>query len=198
MSLLRPAAAFRRVFVRIGAAVLCALLVWLFAAANLFLYPQAATEPAGETVSADAIVVLAGAAAERLPVGQQLLRDGYAPVLVLSTTDTPGNANTDFVCEYTTNPAIECFTPSPLTTRAEARSVARLAADNGWDEIIVVTSKYHVVRAEANITQCSAAHITMVASEPTMSPWRWAGRFVEETGGLMAAFLRPACASRIG
>ena len=194
MSLLRPTAASLRVLARIGVAVLCSLLVWLLVSANLFLYPQAAKQPA----SADAIVVLAGAASERLPVGQQLLRDGYAPTLVLSTTDTPGNANTDFVCDYTTNPAIECFTPSPLSTRAEARSVARLAADNGWDEIIVVTSKYHVVRAQANIEQCSTVKTTMVASEPSMGPWRWAGRFVEETGGLAAAFLRPACSSAIG
>ncbi|WP_066303333.1 YdcF family protein [Arthrobacter luteolus] len=193
MSIVLLPAAARRVLARIGAAVLCTLLVWLLVSANLFLYPQTAKEPA----SADAIVVLAGAAAERLPVGQQLLRDGYAPVLVLSTTDTPGNANTDFVCEYTTNPAIECFTPAPLSTRAEARSIARLAADNGWDEIIVVTSKYHVVRAEANISQCSTAHTIMVASEPSMSPWRWAGRFVEETGGLLAAFLRPACGTAV-
>ena len=155
--------------------MLCVLLVWLLVSANLFLYPQAAKQP----VSADAIVVLAGAASERLPVGQQLLRDGYAPVLVLSRTDTPGNANTDFVCQYSTNPAIECFTPSPLSTRAEARAVARLAADNGWDEIIVVTSKYHVVRAGLNIEQCSNAKTTMVASEPAISPGRWLSRFVD-------------------
>ncbi|WP_312179428.1 YdcF family protein [Arthrobacter sp.] len=193
MFFVRLAAGSRRFLARAGAAVLCALLVWLLVSANLFLYPQAATQPA----RADAIVVLAGAASERLPVGQQLLRDGYAPVLVLSTTDTPGNANTDFVCQYSTNPAIECFTPSPLSTRAEARSVARLAADNGWDEIIVVTSKYHVVRAEVNIEQCSTVKTTMVASEPQLSVKQWLGRFVQETGGLAATALRTACANPI-
>lgn len=195
MFFVRFAAGSRRFLVWIGTAAACILMLWLLVSVNLFFYPQAAAAPPSR---ADAIVVLAGAASERLPVGQQLLRDGYAPVLVLSTTDTPGNANTDFVCEYSTNPAIECFTPSPLTTRGEARSVARLAADNGWDDLIVVTSKYHVVRAQANISQCSSAKTTMVASEPSLGPWQWAGRFVEETGGLLAAFMRPACGSPVG
>jgi hypothetical protein len=37
----------------------------------------------------------------------------------------------------------------------------------------------------------------MVPSDPDLSPGQWLGRFVEETGGLAAAVLRPACASRI-
>ena len=175
-------------------AVLSALLIWLLVAVNLFYYPQTDAQPQ----QADAVVVLGGAAAERLPVGRELMRQGSAPVLVLSTTDTPVNTNMDIVCRYSTDPAIRCFEPSPLSTRAEARSIARLAADNGWDEIIVVTSKYHLVRAKANIEQCSNARVRMVASEPDLDPAQWAGRFVEETGGLLAAFLRPACSSRVG
>lgn len=172
--------------------VVSALLIWLFAAANLFYYPQL-SEPA----KADAIVVLAGAASERLPVGRNLADDGYAPELVLSTTDTPGNRITDLYCDYYSSPTLTCFLPEPLTTRGEARAVARLAADNGWDSLIVVTSRYHLLRAETNISQCSTAELTMVPSEPELSPRQWLDRFVEETGGLAAAALRPACASRI-
>ena len=90
-----------------------------------------------------------------------------------------------------------CFFPEPLTTRGEARAVARLAADNGWDNLIVVTSSYHLLRAETNISQCTTAALTMVPSDPDLSPKQWLGRFVEETGGLAAAVLRPACANRI-
>ncbi len=192
LSLFR-ARAFRIVIAAMTAAV-CLLLVWLLVAVNLFYYPQTASEPG----RADAVVVLAGAAPERLPVGRELISAGSAPILVLSTTETPGNAVTDTVCRYFTNPGVRCFSPSPLTTRGEARAIARLAADNGWDEIIVVTSTYHLVRAEANITQCSNARVRMVASDPDLSPGQWLGRFVEETGGVLASFLRPACASRIG
>ncbi|GAA3296759.1 YdcF family protein [Arthrobacter citreus] len=172
--------------------VVSAALIWLFAATMLFYYPQVQT-PA----KADAIVVLAGAASERLPVGRDLSYQGYADDLVLSTTDTPGNRITDMYCDYISSPAVTCFFPEPLTTRGEARAVARLAADNGWDNLIVVTSSYHLLRAETNISQCTTAALTMVPSDPDLSPKQWLGRFVEETGGLAAAVLRPACANRI-
>lgn len=178
-----------------------ALLIWLFAAVNLFYYPQV-HEPA----QADAIVVLAGAAAERLPVGRELAAEGYAPELVLSSTDTRGNLITDLYCDYTAgdtvsddpaSAAVTCFFPEPMTTRGEARTIARLAADNGWDNLIVVTSRYHLLRSETNISQCTTANLTMVPSDPELSPGQWLGRFAEETGGLAAAVLRPTCASRI-
>lgn len=173
-------------------AVVSALLIWVFAAVLLFYYPQV-HEPA----KADAVVVLAGAASERLPVGRDLTYQGYAGELVLSTTDTPGNRITDMYCDYISSPAVTCFFPEPMTTRGEARAVARLAADNGWDNLIVVTSRYHLQRAETNISQCSTAALTMVASDPDLSPRQWLGRFVEETGGLAASVLRPVCSSRI-
>ena len=209
----RIAARLRHGFPRIvqvmTATILSAVLIWLFTAVNLFYYPQV-SEPG----QADAVVVLAGAAAERFPVGRALVRAGHAPELALSTTDTPGNLVTDLYCDYmardtigdddgsglagTTGSAmVTCFIPTPLTTRGEARAVARLAADNGWESLIVVTSRYHLLRAETNISQCTTAKITMVASEPELSPTAWLGRFVEETGGLAAALLRPACAHRL-
>ncbi|MBF4995506.1 YdcF family protein [Arthrobacter gandavensis] len=183
-----------RILAAAATAAVSVLVVWLLVAVNLFYYPQADSEPG----QADAVVVLAGAAPERLPVGRDLITDGSAPVLVLSTTGTPGNAVTDTVCKYFAGPAVRCFSPSPLSTRGEARAIARLAADNNWDEIIVVTSTYHLVRAEANISQCSNVRVRMVASEPDLTAGQWLGRFTEETGGVLAAFLRPACASPIG
>ena len=37
--------------------------------------------------------------------------------------------------------------PRPATTRGEARGVARLARERGWERLVVVTSTYHVTRA---------------------------------------------------
>nr|WP_269437951.1 YdcF family protein [Arthrobacter sp. zg-Y179] len=160
----------------------------------MFVYPSAsAAEPAG----ADAVVVLAGASSERLPVGLDLMEQEYAPTLVLSATSTPGNKETDAVCARNLNPRVVCFSPDPMTTRGEARAVARLAKDNGWTDIIVVTSRYHVTRAELNLEQCSAANITMVESAPQLGPGQWLGRFVEETGAVAAGLIRPACANPV-
>ncbi len=161
---------------------------WLVLAWTLFYDPP--LRPAGR---ADAVVVLAGAAAERLPVGQDLVDDGVADELVLSSTGLPGNAAADAVCADE-RPRTTCFVPDPLTTRGEARAVAALARDNGWDEIVVVTSTYHVTRASMNLAQCSEADITMARSEPDIGPFGWLARFVEESTALAASVIRPACA----
>ena len=179
-----------RVLTRCAAAGACSVLVWLFVAAVLFGFPAVQPPPR----SADAVVVLAGASNERLDVGRRLWWEGRAPVLVLSTTGTAGNRPADRLCEHGTNPAVVCFSPEPMTTRGEARAVARLAAERGWDELIVVTSRYHVVRAGTNLEQCSTARITMAASEPDLGPAQWLSRFAEESAGTAAALLRPACA----
>lgn len=183
----------RRRLLSAAAALMCVAFLWVFTSVNLFRFPHPERLPE----SADAVVVLAGAAEERLDVGRQLWWEGRAPVLVLSTTDTPGNRRTDVLCGHGTNPRVLCFSPDPMTTRGEARAVARLAAENGWDELIVVTSRYHVVRAQANLEQCSGAEITMAASEPELGPGQWLSRFVEESAGTAAALLRPACANAV-
>ncbi|MBP3035910.1 YdcF family protein [Arthrobacter sp. zg-ZUI100] len=103
----------------------------------------------------------------------------------------------DTVTEDPGSAAVTCFFPEPLTTRGEARAIARLAADNGWENLIVVTSRYHLLRAETNLSQCTTAELTMVGSDPELSPMQWLGRFAEETGGLAAAALRPACANPV-
>ncbi|WP_247826354.1 YdcF family protein [Arthrobacter antioxidans] len=177
-----------RVLRTVGVLLAAVLTAWLVLAWTLFYDPP--LRPAGR---ADAVVVLAGAAAERLPLGRELIDDGVADELVLSSTGLPGNAATDAVCAEE-NPDITCFVPDPLTTRGEARAVAALARDNGWDEIVVVTSTYHVTRASTNLAQCSEADITMAGSRPGLGASGWLGRFVEESTALVASFVRPACA----
>ncbi|MCC3271155.1 YdcF family protein [Arthrobacter zhangbolii] len=184
----------RRVLIQLTTAALCVGFVWLLVAVNLFVFPSGASD---EPPRADAVVVLAGASSERLPVGLGLLSGDRAPVLALSATHTPGNARTDYICTHNVNPRVMCFSPEPMTTRGEARAVARLARDNGWRNIIVVTSSYHVARAGLNLEQCSSVDITLVASQPDIGLTNWMGRFVEETGGIAAGFIRPACANPV-
>ncbi len=164
---------------------------WLLLCYQLFYSPSPA--PVG---SADAVVVLAGAAAERLEVGEHLVDDGAADELVLSTTGLPGNAATDELCG-TDAAELTCFRPDPLTTRGEARAIAALARERGWDSVIVVTSSYHVRRAAVDLSQCSRTTVAMVASEPDLGPVQWLGRFVEESVALTASFVRPACARAV-
>jgi uncharacterized SAM-binding protein YcdF (DUF218 family) len=169
-----------------------AAIIWIVASYPLFLAP-----PLGEPSPADAIVVLGGASRERLPEGERLLAEGFAPLLVLSKTGLPGNAAADRLCENPGDLPIVCFSPDPLTTRGEARAIARLARDEGWDDVLVVTSNYHALRSLTHVRQCSSAEVGMVGTEPDVGVLRWLAHAIEETVGLAAAMARPACRSTV-
>ncbi|WP_081738006.1 ElyC/SanA/YdcF family protein [Arthrobacter sp. H41] len=85
-----------------------------------------------------------------------------------------------------------CFTPEPLTTRGEARSGSRLAQDNGWEKVIVVTSRYHSSRALP----------TFGSARTRPSPWRRPRRTWVLWNGCSGssrspwASRRPACGPR--
>lgn len=177
-------------------AVLAALLVWLFFAFQLFYNVH--TPPPKK---ADAVVMLGGASKERLLDAMMLRADLQAPFLVISNTDTPGNASADNYCKTHSNksiyPDVICFTPEPMNTRGEADAVGLLATERGWKSVVVVTSKYHVARSERLMNQCTPSKVQMAATDPELSLAQWLRRFVIETGGLITVFLNPECDSPI-
>lgn len=142
----------------------------------------------------DAVVVLAGASEERLPVARNLIQDSVAPVLALTSTDSPGNAASDRLCrtEVVAVPVV-CYSPSQGNTRDEIRALAQVIQEQDWNQVTVVTSRYHVTRARTLLDQCTTAQIHMVASEPEIGPVKWLGRFVVESGGLAQAYWNPVC-----
>lgn len=116
--------------------------------------------------------------------------------MVLSRTDTPGNTSADELCRNGTpgGASLICFRPQGMDTRSEAATIADLVATNGWSSVVVVTSTYHVARAETLVRQCvDDARVTMASSEPELDPMGWLRRFVIETGGLLDVHLRPEC-----
>jgi uncharacterized SAM-binding protein YcdF (DUF218 family) len=168
-------------------------MLWLIIALQLF----ANTYPLS-LYRTDAVIVLGGAASERLPTALQVQQELGIPVLVLSRTDTFGNRIADAVCGSADfpSPSLVCFRPPDLDTRGEAQAISRLVSLNGWKSVTVVTSSYHVTRAGRLISQCTTAEVQMVASPPDLDPGQWLRRFVIETGGLIDASLRPECADQ--
>jgi uncharacterized SAM-binding protein YcdF (DUF218 family) len=165
-------------------------LLWLIIAVQLF----ANTDPLS-LHRTDAVIMLGGAASERLPAALRVQQDLGIPVLVLSHTDTFGNRAADGLCGSAAfpNPSLICFRPPDLDTRGEAEAISRLVSLNGWKSVTVVTSSYHVTRAGRLIGQCTTAEVQMVASHPDLDVAQWLRRFVIETGGLIDASLRPEC-----
>ncbi len=126
------------------------MLGWAIVAAVLFVWP-----PERRAERADAVVVLAGARGPRLAKALELVRDGVAPVLVVSDGWGLAWVEANRLCAG--RPAavpIVCFRPAPYSTRGEARGFARLAAAQGWRSVLVVTSRYHVARARVLFERC--------------------------------------------
>jgi uncharacterized SAM-binding protein YcdF (DUF218 family) len=78
---------------------------------------------------------------------------------------------------------VVCFTAVPFSTVGEARTVTQLAHERGWKSVVVVTSTFHVTRADMLFHRCFHGHLSVVGSSSTWCrlPEEWAS----ETGKLI-------------
>ena len=88
---------------------------------------------------------------------------------------------------------VHCFVPEPHTTRGEGRELSRLAAENNWHTVIVVTALPHLARARFILGRCFHGDLVMVASPDALSLKRWAYEFAYQTAGYLRAILQPGC-----
>jgi uncharacterized SAM-binding protein YcdF (DUF218 family) len=113
-------------------------------------------------------VVLQGSKT-RLPLGLKLVREGYAPLLVISRGDhKPLEGRLCAGRERIPRVTVLCFEANPPSTRGEAEFIGRLAAKRGADRIDVVTSQFHVFRAGILIRRCYHGDLRMVGA-----PQQW-------------------------
>ena len=149
------------------------------------------TRPQGDPLTrADAIVVLGGEKDGRLAYGLDLARQGYADTVVLSNSYGDGDPEFERACAAgTATITVICFRPDPFTTRGEAMFAARLAKQNNWSHVIVVSWNYHMVRARYIFGQCFAGTVTMrpVARSYDYSPARWAETYAYQFFALAKA-----------
>jgi uncharacterized SAM-binding protein YcdF (DUF218 family) len=164
-------------------AVFAVVAVWLAVSAYLFEWPS------DDSVRrSDAIVVLGpGPHGERLRKAKELLRRHLAPRLVAAVPDTEqGWVELRAMCS---EGRATCFRAQPFTTRGEARHVARLARRNNWKSLIVVTSRYHVVRARLLYDRCFNGELMVVGARAGHRPVELAKRTIHEWGGLLNAVI---------
>jgi uncharacterized SAM-binding protein YcdF (DUF218 family) len=162
-----------------------ALLVVAVTAVSVWLFGFPHTDPPAR---ADAIVVLSGSNGDRLPAARQLMREGVAPLLVVSD----GEETVPRLCGRRLPYPVLCVRPDPFSTRGEAEEIARLADLRGWRSVDVVTSRYHVFRARMIIERCYAGKLRMIASTPGV--WDYVVGAVSEWPKLfIAEVLRRGC-----
>ena len=141
------------------AAVVLLVLVaaWLVACGFLFVWSH--EDSVGR---ADAVVVLGGDAAHRVPRGLELVRSHVAPLLILSSEPGPKWARWRPLCRRA---AVVCFRADPYSTKGEAEAVARLAERRGLGSVVVVTSTYHVFRSRLLFRRCLGDRVSVVGAD---------------------------------
>jgi uncharacterized SAM-binding protein YcdF (DUF218 family) len=115
---------------------------------------------------ADAVVVLAGSS-KRLPVALNLVGAGIARTLVVSE-DSAANDRQRYALCHGAKPkryTLICRKASPFSTRGEAELIGHLATSHRWQSLVVVTSRYHMFRAQLLIDRCTQATLSMRATD---------------------------------
>lgn len=171
----------RRAGRRLLAAAAGLLAVFLVATYLLFVSPAADSHPG----PADAVVVL-GNFDGRLSRGLELIDEGAAPVLVVSGGE-------DDICDVRAGYEVRCPVPEPFSTQGEARMVRRLAAEEGWESIIVVTSTHHITRARLLFDRCFDGDVQMADAGTTYDRGHRPMKILHEWGGLGHALISRGC-----
>ncbi len=171
----------RRVFVLVLAVVLVGGSVVV---GRLFLWPSTST-PA----RADAVVLFVGGKGERLTEALKLVRAGVAKNLVIPNGTRPTWPAANRLCRGAQDFKVFCPTPEPDTTRGESRAISTVAKQQGWDNLVLVTSTYHVTRARILLSRCFEGDIHTVAADPGVAIPRHITRITHEVAGLAEAML---------
>ncbi|NMO03938.1 YdcF family protein [Gordonia sp. TBRC 11910] len=122
----------------------------------------------------DAIVVLGGDHDGREFYGLNLARQGYASTVLISDPYHPRNDSDTEVMTAAcstriTGVTVRCFIPDPETTRGEAMYVKTLATQYHWRSLMVISWRYHLVRARYVFGQCFSGELVMRAVPRTYS-----------------------------
>lgn len=194
-------ALFRRRRVVRGLLVASAVVVLVGAALTDRWFVRPDLDDPGPPGSADAIFVLGGGG-DRVPYGVDLARTGVATEVVFASPFVDGqgpNGSGVWAARPCNTPprrgipdgvTFECVEPDPATTRGEARLLADLADERGWETVVVVVSTDQVTRARRLIGRCWDGELRVTAVDHDQA---WPIRAVYEWGAGMKATLLRGC-----
>ena len=158
---------------RVGLVVLLLFVVFAATTARIFVWPSLPALPP----RADAIIELAGPG-NRDATTMALAREHRAPVVIQSTLAR--DATSDTCLPPVPDVTVECFHPTPETTRGEARYIGERAAAEHWKSVIIVTTAAHAWRARLRVERCFPGQVYVATSPlptsqwPLQIPYQWA------------------------
>lgn len=158
----------------IGVLVVAALLVGVV----VFVRNWVLVEPGAPFP--DGPVAVLGGAGGRVQAAVALIRASETPrLLVLSSSAADLYRNAGGSCDET---GVRCVMPEPETTAGEAVMLARLAREEEWERLTVVTTDGHATRARMHLGACMDVPTEVVAVPTTWSLRRVRGAVREAVG----------------
>lgn len=131
---------------RLGYAVGVVTVVVALAVAALVVYVLPRDDV---PIDPDVVVVLGGAGGERAELGIELAERFDVPLVLSSSASIFGERQ-----GRTCGQDAICFEPFPENTAGEAENMARMADQEGWDRVVVATSRFHTSRSRWLFSQC--------------------------------------------
>jgi uncharacterized SAM-binding protein YcdF (DUF218 family) len=149
---------------------------------------------------ADAVIVLGGEHDGREAFAMRLAVDVSAKAVVLSDPYGSDDRLMRRLCAYSPERpfVVICQVPEPADTRGEAMLARKLADEHGWQRIVVVSWRYHLVRARLIFEQCfsatpGAAKFVAVPRDYAMSWARSEYTYLYQYAGLLKALVQGPC-----
>lgn len=184
----------KRLILRSFAAIGALAIGW--AVAGVFLY---VAPPDDEPEHADVLFVL-GPPDQRIGYAEQLMQQGYAPTLAVSSPVGKDGRFEAGICSAHRPYRIICFNPDPVTTQGEARALKNLSAQYGWKSANVLTAQFHVTRARVIVSRCYGGDLHLVADRmglPLISltnpTYSWAYQYLYQTAAFVKVAIHPDC-----
>lgn len=172
----------RRVLVSIVAVVALAVLAGL----PLYVFP-ASDEPR----EVDVVFVIGPATPSRLELARQLIVDEKISDTLLISVPATGVRSAGRWSKCVKDPVVFdvlCEHSEPFTTQGEARTLARLADEHGWDSAAVITFTPHVTRTRLIMERCFPGERLDVIRDPApLRPEDWVWHYLYQTGAFLKA-----------
>lgn len=144
------------------------ILVILLAAAGGWFVTRYVT-PTQPAPFADGPVLVLGGNPERAAFAAALVPEASADRPVWLSYSRSGWERAGRSCD---EDHVTCIAPEPVSTWGEAQAAAQLAAEQGWDQVTVVTSAFHRARSASLMRRCLDVPV-VVTGPPAPDPVSW-------------------------
>lgn len=170
--------------IAVGAVVLSVGAVVALAA---FRHPQ--TDPLGDT---DAYYVLASpGGADAVEHLNEWLPSGK-PLLVSTAPSLMELPHYQALCADQSG-LVLCAHPEPFTTQGEARNLGRVAREQGWRSVTVISHRSHLTRARILMNRCFDGEVRMVPRNVERGKRVWLRALVYESGAMVKTVVMRGC-----